>query len=102
MTGTLLAGALIAVLLPITRMTTTAPLTARQQALVSIAAYTTTGDLCHLRTALAQGLEAGLHIGLTPAQLRQLIELSEAAVGQPQADAARAVLANVLAAPAKH
>ena len=46
-------------------------------------------------------LGAGLHVGLTEAQLRQLIGLCEAAVGQPQADAARAVLAKVLEAGKK-
>jgi alkylhydroperoxidase/carboxymuconolactone decarboxylase family protein YurZ len=43
-------------------------------------------------------LGAGLHVGLTEAQLRQLIGLCEAAAGQPQAEAARAVLAKVLEA----
>lgn len=38
------------------------PLSARQQALVSISAYTAKGDLPHLHTALAQGLEAGLTV----------------------------------------
>ena len=62
----LLTGTLIAVLLHFTHMTThaqsSAPLTARQQALVSISAYTTKGDLPHLHTALTQGLEAGLTV----------------------------------------
>jgi hypothetical protein len=40
-------------------------------------------------------------VGLAEAQLRQLIGLCEAAVGQPQAEAARAVLAKVLEAKKK-
>jgi 4-carboxymuconolactone decarboxylase len=61
-----LAGSLIAVLIVFLPMTTHAQfntsLSARQQALVSISAYTATGDLPHLHTALAQGLEAGLTV----------------------------------------
>jgi alkylhydroperoxidase/carboxymuconolactone decarboxylase family protein YurZ len=76
MKRTLLAGALVAVLFLITRMTThaqaTALLTARQQALVSISAYTAKGDLPHLRTALTQGLEAGLTVNEEKEVLVQL------------------------------
>ena len=72
----LLTGTLIAVLLLFPRMTThahsSAPLTARQQALVSISAYTTKGDLPHLHTALTQGLEAGLTVNEEKEVLVQL------------------------------
>ncbi|UOQ69956.1 carboxymuconolactone decarboxylase family protein [Hymenobacter volaticus] len=43
-------------------------------------------------------LGAGLHVGLTAGQLRQLITLSEAAVGKKEVNAARAVLAKTLEA----
>ena len=76
MKRTLLAGALIAGVLLLTRLTThaqsSALLTARQQALVSISAYTTKGDLPHLHTALAQGLEAGLTVNEAKEVLVQL------------------------------
>ncbi len=72
----LVAGALVAVLLLFPCMTThaqsTAPLTARQQALVSISAYTAKGDLPHLHAALAQGLDAGLTINEEKEVLVQL------------------------------
>ncbi|WP_324678109.1 carboxymuconolactone decarboxylase family protein [Hymenobacter sp. GOD-10R] len=62
----LLATVLISVLLFLTRMPTSAqappPLTARQQALVTVSAYTATGDLPHLHPALSQGLDAGLTV----------------------------------------
>ncbi|WP_262386090.1 hypothetical protein [Hymenobacter sp. BT491] len=38
----------------------------------------------------------GLHIGLTEAQLRQIVALDEAGVGKKEAGAARAVLAKAL------
>jgi len=76
MKRTLLAGALTAILLLLSRMTTHAQssvlLTARQHALVSISAYTTKGDLPHLRTALTQGLEAGLTVNEEKEVLVQL------------------------------
>ncbi|GAB3835376.1 carboxymuconolactone decarboxylase family protein [Hymenobacter jeollabukensis] len=72
----LLAGAFTAALLLFFVMTTTAqstaPLTKRQQALVSIAAYTAKGDLPHLHDALAQGLDAGLSVNEAKEVLVQL------------------------------
>jgi alkylhydroperoxidase/carboxymuconolactone decarboxylase family protein YurZ len=71
-----LAGGFIAVLIFFLPMTTHAqsatPLSARQQALVSISAYTAKGDLPHLHTALAQGLEAGLTVNEEKEVLVQL------------------------------
>jgi len=43
-------------------MKTTTPLDARQQAIVTIAAFTTSGELKRLRPALIEGLEAGLTV----------------------------------------
>ena len=72
----LLAGGLIVGLilfLPmITPAQSAAPLTARQQALISISAFTAKGDLLHLRTALAQGLAAGLTVNEEKEVLVQL------------------------------
>jgi len=72
----LLSGAYTAVFLLLISMIThaqpAAPLTARQQALVGISAYTATGDLPHLRTALTQGLEAGLTVNEEKEVLVQL------------------------------
>jgi 4-carboxymuconolactone decarboxylase len=70
------AGWLAAVLFFLTRMTThaqsSALLTARQQALVSIAVYTTKGDLPYLHPALTQGLKAGLTVNEEKEVLVQL------------------------------
>jgi 4-carboxymuconolactone decarboxylase len=73
-------------------------LTFQERELVTVAALVSLGGV---EPMLQFHLGAGMHVGLTEAQLRQLIGLCEVAVGQPQADAARAVLAKVLAAPAK-
>lgn len=73
-------------------------LTFQERELATIAALVSLGGV---EPMLQFHLGAGLHVGLTEAQLRQLIALSELAVGKPQADAARAVLTKVLAAPAK-
>ncbi|WP_211339629.1 hypothetical protein [Hymenobacter perfusus] len=40
----------------------------------------------------------GLHLGLTPAQLSQVLQVEEASIGKKEADAGRAVLAKVLKA----
>jgi alkylhydroperoxidase/carboxymuconolactone decarboxylase family protein YurZ len=71
----LLAAAYIAILL-LTVMTTnaesSAPLTPRQQALVSIAAFTAKGDLPRLHDALAKGLDNGLTVNEEKEVLVQL------------------------------
>lgn len=69
-------------------------LTFQERELATVAALVSLGGV---EPMLQFHLGAGLHLGLTEAQLRQLIGLCEAAVGQPQAEAARAVLARVLA-----
>ncbi|MGI4733705.1 MAG: carboxymuconolactone decarboxylase family protein [Janthinobacterium lividum] len=68
-------------------------LTFQERELATVAALVSLGGV---ELMLQFHLGAGLHVGLTEAQLRQLIELCEAAVGQAQADAARAVLSKVL------
>jgi 4-carboxymuconolactone decarboxylase len=70
-------------------------LTFQERELVTVAALMSLGGV---EPMLQFHLGAGMHVGLTEAQLRQLIGLCEVAVGQPQADAARAVLAKVLSA----
>jgi 4-carboxymuconolactone decarboxylase len=70
-------------------------LTFQERELVTVAALVSLGGV---EPMLQFHLGAGMHVGLTEAQLRQLIGLCEGAVGQLQADAARAVLAKVLAA----
>jgi 4-carboxymuconolactone decarboxylase len=70
-------------------------LTFQERELVTVAALVSLGGV---EPMLQFHLGAGMHVGLTEVQLRQLIGLCEVAVGQPQADAARAVLAKVLAA----
>jgi 4-carboxymuconolactone decarboxylase len=72
-------------------------LTFQERELATVAALVSLGGV---EPMLQFHLGAGRHVGLTEAQLRQLIGLCEVAVGQPQADVARAVLAKVLAAPA--
>ena len=69
-------------------------LTFQERELVTVAALVSLGGV---EPMLQFHLGAGLHVGLTAAQLRQLIGLCEAAVGQPQAEAARTVLTKVLA-----
>ena len=73
-------------------------LTFQERELATIAALVSLGGV---EPMLEFHLGAGLHVGLTEAQLQQLIELCEAAVGRPQADAARAVLTKALAAARK-
>lgn len=68
-------------------------LTFQQRELVTIVALVSLGGVVP-RLQFHHG--AGLHVGLTEAQLRQIIILSEAAAGQPQADGARAVLTKAL------
>ncbi|WP_375434951.1 carboxymuconolactone decarboxylase family protein [uncultured Hymenobacter sp.] len=71
-----LAGVYTAILLLLTIMTTnaqqSAPLTKRQQAIVTISAFTAKGDLLHLPDALAQGLDAGLTVNEEKEVLAQL------------------------------
>lgn len=62
---TMIALALILDLAAITEassMKTTTPLDARQQAIVTIAAFTTSGELERLKPALIEGLDAGLTV----------------------------------------
>ncbi|RZK32699.1 MAG: carboxymuconolactone decarboxylase [Hymenobacter sp.] len=73
-------------------------LTFQERELVTVAALVSLGGV---EPMLHFHFGAGLHVGLTEVQLRQLIGLCEAAAGQPQAEAACAVLAKVVAAPAK-
>jgi len=70
-------------------------LTFQERELATVAALVSLGGV---EPMLQFHLGAGRHVGLTDAQMRQLIGLCEVAVGQPQADAARAVLAKVLSA----
>jgi 4-carboxymuconolactone decarboxylase len=70
-------------------------LTFQERELATVAALVSLGGV---EPMLQFHLGAGMHVGLTEAQLRQLIGLCEVAVGQPQADVARAVLAKVLSA----
>jgi len=65
----------------------------QERELATVAALVSLGGI---EPMLEFHLGAGMHVGLTEAQLQQLIGLCEAAVGQPKAEAARAVLAKVL------
>lgn len=68
-------------------------LTYQERELATIAALVSMGGV----EPMLQGhLSIGLHVGLTEAQLRQLMSL-ETAIGQSEADAGRAVLQKVLA-----
>ncbi|WP_045688822.1 carboxymuconolactone decarboxylase family protein [Hymenobacter sp. AT01-02] len=68
-------------------------LTYQERELATIAALVSLGGV----EPMLQGhLSIGLHIGLTPAQLRQLLALTEVSGGKTGADAGRAVLAKVL------
>ncbi|WP_205012998.1 carboxymuconolactone decarboxylase family protein [Hymenobacter nivis] len=69
-------------------------LTFQERELATVAALVSLGGV---EPMLEFHLGAARHVGFTEAQLRQLIGLCEAAVGQPKAEAARAVLAKVLA-----
>lgn len=73
-------------------------LTFQERELATVAALVSLGGV---EPMLQFHLGAGLHVGLTEAQLRQLIGLCEAAVSSAQADAARTVLAKVVAGDRK-
>ncbi|MCB2411091.1 carboxymuconolactone decarboxylase family protein [Hymenobacter lucidus] len=73
-------------------------LTFQERELATIAALVSLGSV---EPMLQFHLGAGLHVGLTEAQLRQLIGLCEAAVSKQQVEAAHAVLTRVVAASAK-
>lgn len=68
-------------------------LTFQERELATVATLVSLGGV---EPMLEFHLGASLHVGVSEAQLRQLIGLCEAAVGQPKADAARVVLARVL------
>lgn len=69
-------------------------LTYQERELATIAALVSLGGV----EPMLQGhLSIGLHIGITPPQLQQLLALMEVSSGKTGADAGRAVLAKVLA-----
>jgi alkylhydroperoxidase/carboxymuconolactone decarboxylase family protein YurZ len=68
-------------------------LTFMERELVTIAALVSLGGV---EPMLQSHLGIGLHLGLTPAQLRQLLQVEEASIGKKEAEAGRTVLANVL------
>lgn len=68
-------------------------LTFTERELVTIAALVSLGGV---EPMLQSHLGIGLHLGVTPAQLRQLLQVAEASIGKKQADAGRAVLSKVL------
>ncbi|RAK68090.1 carboxymuconolactone decarboxylase family protein [Hymenobacter edaphi] len=68
-------------------------LTYQERELATIAALVSLGGV---EPMLQSHLGSGLHVGLTPAQLRQLLALTEASIGKKEADAGRAVLVKVL------
>lgn len=70
-------------------------LTFQEREIATIAALVSLGGV---EPMLQSHLGIGLHLGLTEAQLRQLLALTEPSIGKVQADAGRAVLAHVLAA----
>jgi 4-carboxymuconolactone decarboxylase len=70
-------------------------LTFTERELVTIAALVSLGGV---EPMLQSHLGIGLHLGLTPAQFRQLLLAEEAIIGKKEADAGRAVLAKVLKA----
>jgi 4-carboxymuconolactone decarboxylase len=69
-------------------------LTFQERELATIAALVSLGGV---EPMLQFHLGAGLHLGLSETQVQQLIALNEPVVGKPAVDAARAVLAKVLA-----
>ncbi|MBX0291001.1 carboxymuconolactone decarboxylase family protein [Hymenobacter sp. HSC-4F20] len=69
-------------------------LTFPERELVTIAALTSLGGV---EPMLQSHLGIGLHLGVTPGQLRQLLQVAEASIGKQEADAARVVLTKVLA-----
>jgi 4-carboxymuconolactone decarboxylase len=70
-------------------------LTFSERELVTIAALVSLGGV---EPMLRSHLGIGLHLGLTPAQLSQVLQVEEASIGKKEADAGRAVLAKVLQA----
>jgi len=66
-----------------------------ERELVTIAALMSLGGV---EPMLQSHLSIGLHLGLTPAHLRQLLQVEEASISKKEADAGRAVLAKVLEA----
>jgi 4-carboxymuconolactone decarboxylase len=68
-------------------------LTFSERELVTIAALVSLGGL---EPMLQSHLGIGLHLGLTPAQLSQVLQVEEVSIGKKEADAGRAVLAKVL------
>jgi hypothetical protein len=74
-----------------------AALTARQQSIVSISAFTARGALPHLHNALGKGLNTGL----TEPLLRQLLALEEKNIGKKEADVGCEILDKVLTASKK-
>jgi 4-carboxymuconolactone decarboxylase len=73
-------------------------LTFQERELATISALVSLGGV---EPMLQAHMGIGMHIGLTEAQVRQIIALDEAAVGKKEADAGRAVLAKVLTPKAK-
>ncbi|MBF9238626.1 carboxymuconolactone decarboxylase family protein [Hymenobacter sp. BT683] len=68
-------------------------LTYQERELVTIAALVSLGGV---EPMLQSHLGIGLHTGLTPAQLQQLMAVTETSIGKKEADAGRAVLAKAL------
>jgi alkylhydroperoxidase/carboxymuconolactone decarboxylase family protein YurZ len=73
-------------------------LTFQERELATISALVSLGGV---EPMLQSHIGIGLHVGLTEAQVRQLLALDEVAIGTQAADAGRAVLANVLAPKTK-
>ena len=73
-------------------------LTFQERELATVSALVALGGV---EPMLQAHIAMAMHIGLTEAQLRQLLTLDEAAIGKKEADAGRAVLAKVLATPGK-
>ncbi|MBO3272376.1 carboxymuconolactone decarboxylase family protein [Hymenobacter defluvii] len=68
-------------------------LTFTERELVTIAALVSLGGV---EPMLQSHLGIGLHLGLTPSQLQQLLQVAEASIGKKEADACRTVLMKVL------
>jgi len=68
-------------------------LTYQERELVTISALVSLGGV---EPMLQSHLGIGLHNGLTPAQLRQVMAVAETSIGKKDADAGRAVLAKAL------
>lgn len=56
------------------------PLTAKQQSMVAISAFTANGDMARLKPALAQGLEAGLTVN----EIKEILVQMYAYAGFPR------------------